>query len=138
MIRIHDEQAHHISLWTDCYKEGRTMSECIFCKIVDGEIPAKKVFESDDVIAFEDINPVAPVHVIIIPKHHVDTINNLKEPDAEIVGKLFLCARDIARERKIHETGYRTVMNCMSGAGQSVFHIHLHLLGGRVMSWPPG
>lgn len=114
------------------------MSACIFCKIVDGEIPAKIVFESDELLAFEDINPVAPVHILIIPKKHVETINDLSPPDGELVGKLMICAKNLASERKIAQEGYRTVMNCMSGAGQSVFHIHLHLLGGRIFQWPPG
>lgn len=114
------------------------MADCIFCKIAAGEIPAKNVYESDSLLAFEDINPVAPVHILIIPKKHIETTNELAEEDKELIGEMTLCARDLAKERKIDESGYRMVLNCMSGAGQSVYHIHLHLLGGRVFQWPPG
>ena len=114
------------------------MSDCIFCKIVDGSIPAEKVFENDDLIAFEDLNPVAPVHVLVIPKRHVATLNDIEDGDADMLGQLFLAAKKIAAERGLSDDGYRTVVNCMSGAGQSVFHIHLHLLGGRPFQWPPG
>ena len=114
------------------------MSDCIFCKIVDGSIPAEKVFENDDLIAFEDLNPVAPVHVLVIPKRHVATLNDIEDGDASMLGQLFLAAKKIAAERGLSDDGYRTVVNCMSGAGQSVFHIHLHLLGGRPFQWPPG
>ena len=118
--------------------KGENVSDCIFCKIVDGQIPAKTVFESDDLLAFEDISPVAPVHVLIIPKKHIATLNDATDESAELLGQLLLCAKSIAGERNLAEEGYRTVMNCMSGAGQSVFHIHLHLLGGRIFQWPPG
>jgi histidine triad (HIT) family protein len=114
------------------------MADCVFCNITKGQIPAQAVFENDELLAFEDINPVAPVHILIVPKKHIETLNDLSESDAELVGKLFLCAKNLASERNISEAGYRTVMNCMSGAGQSVFHIHLHLLGGRIFQWPPG
>ena len=114
------------------------MSDCIFCKIVNGSIPAEKVFENDDLIAFEDLNPVAPVHVLVIPKRHVATLNDIEDGDADMLGQLFLAAKKIAAERGLSDDGYRTVVNCMSGAGQSVFHIHLHLLGGRPFQWPPG
>ena len=114
------------------------MADCIFCKIIDGQIPSKVVFESEDLLAFEDISPVAPVHLLIIPKRHIETLNALSPADAELIGKLVLCAKNLAGEKNIAEEGYRTVMNCMSGAGQSVFHVHLHLLGGRVVQWPPG
>ena len=112
--------------------------DCLFCKIAAGEIPADIVFESDDVLAFRDINPQAPTHVLVIPKRHISTINDLTEDDREIVGSLFLAAQEIAANEGIAEVGYRAVMNCNEGAGQSVFHIHLHVLGGRNLSWPPG
>jgi histidine triad (HIT) family protein len=114
------------------------MEECIFCNITAGNIQAKVVFEDDELLAFEDINPVAPVHILIIPKRHIETINDLEKSDAELVGSMFLCAKKLASDRALSESGYRTVMNCMSGAGQSVFHVHLHLLGGRIFRWPPG
>ena len=111
--------------------------DCLFCRLVRGEIPAKKVFEDKDTFVFEDINPQAPTHVLIIPKKHVVDLKEAKSEDAEIIGKLHLVAAQIARERNI-ENGYRTVFNVGPGAGQSVFHLHLHLLGGRSLSWPPG
>jgi histidine triad (HIT) family protein len=114
------------------------MPDCIFCRIAEGLIPSRKVFESDEVLAFEDNNPVAPVHILIVPKKHIATINELGPDDAALVGRLVVCAKEIAVERKLAEDGYRLVMNCMSGAGQSVFHIHLHLMGGRIFHWPPG
>jgi histidine triad (HIT) family protein len=111
--------------------------DCLFCRIIRGEIPAKKVYEDKETFAFEDIDPRAPTHVLIIPKKHVVDLKEAKADDAEIIGKLNLLAAKIARERKI-ENGYRTVFNVGPGAGQSVFHLHLHLLGGRPLSWPPG
>jgi histidine triad (HIT) family protein len=112
--------------------------DCLFCKIGSGEIQADVIHETDDVIAFRDINPQAPTHALVIPKRHIPTINDLQEADDAIVGKLFLAARDIAAEAGFAEPGYRAVMNCNSAAGQTVFHIHLHVLGGRDLSWPPG
>lgn len=114
------------------------MSDCLFCKIISREIPGDIVFENDDVLAFNDINPQAPSHVLIIPKRHISTINELESGDAELVGKLYLAAKEIAAARGVEEDGYRVVMNCNAGAGQTVFHIHLHMLGGRRMTWPPG
>jgi len=114
------------------------MSDDLFLKIIAHEIPADIVYEDDEVLAFRDINPQAPLHVLIIPKVHIRTINDLQPTDAELVGKLFLVAQDIARSEGIDESGYRVVMNCNAGAGQTVFHIHLHLLGGRDFTWPPG
>ena len=114
------------------------MSDCIFCKIVAGEIPATVIHETDDVLAFRDLGPQAPTHVLVIPKRHISTINDMQESDAELVGKLYLAAKQVAADEGISESGYRTVMNCNEGAGQSVFHIHLHVLGGRRMNWPPG
>ena len=114
------------------------MSEDLFLKIIAREIPADIVFENDDVLAFKDLNPQAPLHVLIIPKIHIRTINEIQPRDAELVGELFLAAKEIAAQEGIAEDGYRVVMNCNSAAGQTVFHIHLHLLGGRQFSWPPG
>ena len=115
-----------------------TDPDCLFCKIIAGDIPADVVFESDEVIAFRDINPQAPTHAVIIPKRHISTINDLAESDTDTVGELYLAAKEIAATEGIAEPGYRTVMNCNAAAGQTVFHIHLHLLGGRDLSWPPG
>ena len=112
--------------------------DCLFCKILAGDIPADVVYESDDVLAFRDINPQAPVHVLVIPRRHIATINELESGDRELVGGLFVAARAIAEAEGLAEAGYRVVMNCQEGAGQSVFHIHLHLLGGRGLRWPPG
>lgn len=112
--------------------------DCLFCKILNGDIPADIIYESDSAIAFRDINPQAPTHVLVIPRKHVATINDLNEEDQEIVGSLYLAAKDIARAEGISDEGYRAVMNCNEGAGQSVFHIHLHVLGGRALDWPPG
>jgi histidine triad (HIT) family protein len=115
-----------------------TESDCLFCKISAGEIPADVVFESEDVIAFRDINPQAPTHVLIIPRKHVATINEMTSNDIDDVGKLFLAAGQIAKDEGIDNDGYRVTMNCNEAAGQTVFHLHLHLLGGRRMNWPPG
>ena len=114
------------------------MSDCLFCKIKDGELDADVIFESDTAIAFRDINPQAPTHVLIIPRQHVATINDLDSEHQMMVGRLFTAAKEIAEQEGIAEEGYRVVMNCNEGAGQSVFHIHLHLLGGRGFGWPPG
>lgn len=111
--------------------------DCLFCRIIRGEIPAKKVYEDNETFVFEDINPQAPTHVLIIPKKHIVDVKEAKAEDAAIIGKLHLTAAKIARDRKI-ENGYRTVFNVGPGAGQSVFHLHLHLLGGRPLTWPPG
>lgn len=110
----------------------------MFCKIVAGEIPAKRVHEDDELLAFEDIKPEAPVHILIIPKRHIPTLNDLQPGDAAIVGTMVRRAALLAKERGIEDSGYRTVINCNGNAGQTVFHIHLHLLGGRRFSWPPG
>ena len=113
-------------------------NDCLFCKIVDGDIPAEVIYEADTALAFRDISPQAPTHVLIIPRRHVSTINDLEAADEELVGQLFSAAKAVAQQEGLTESGYRTVMNCGEGAGQSVFHIHLHLLGGRPMLWPPG
>jgi len=112
--------------------------DCLFCKIVSGDIPADIIYESDSAIAFCDINPQAPTHVLVIPRKHIATINDLEESDKETVGSLYLAAKEIARDEGIADDGYRAVMNCNAGAGQTVFHIHLHVLGGRSLTWPPG
>ena len=115
-----------------------TEKNCIFCKIAAGEIDADILYRDERVVAFRDTNPQAPTHVLLIPRKHIATINDLEETDAGDVGRLYLAAQQVAKDEGIGQRGYRTVMNCMEGAGQSVFHIHLHLLGGRRMSWPPG
>jgi histidine triad (HIT) family protein len=112
-------------------------SDCLFCRILRGEIPAKKVYEDAHVVAFEDINPQAPTHVLVIPKKHFAGLKEAQTEDAEVIGRCHLAAAEIARQRNI-EQGYRTVVNVGPGAGQSVFHLHVHLLGGRHLSWPPG
>ena len=114
------------------------MSDCLFCKFARKEIPTRIVFEDDSCLAFEDINPKAPVHVLIIPKKHVGSINDMASEDEATLGHLASVARRIAQEKKIDQSGYRAVINTGPDAGQSVFHIHLHLLGGRPMAWPPG
>ena len=112
--------------------------DCLFCKILAGDIPADVVYESESAIAFRDINPQAPTHVLVIPRKHIATINDIEEADRELVGDLYLAAQEIAASEGMAESGYRAVMNCNAGAGQSVFHIHLHVLGGRPLAWPPG
>lgn len=114
------------------------MADCIFCKIAAGTIPAKLVHEDPAVVAFRDLNPQAPVHVLVIPKKHVATVNDLDPGDAELVGRMVLVAQQVAKAEAIADSGFRLVMNTNAQAGQSVFHIHLHLLGGRYMGWPPG
>ena len=114
------------------------MSNDLFLKIIDREIPADIVLETDDVLAFRDINPQAPTHILIIPKRRIATINDLSDDDTELVGKLYLAAKQLAAQEGLADDGYRVVMNCGEAAGQSVFHIHLHLLGGRELGWPPG
>ncbi len=114
------------------------MSDDLFLKIIDREIPADIVFENDRVLAFRDIDPQAPVHILIIPKRRIATVNDLDDDDAGLVGDMVLAARDIARSEGISDDGYRLVFNCNRDGCQSVYHIHLHLLGGRRMTWPPG
>lgn len=111
---------------------------CLFCRIVNREIPAAIVYEDDEILAFNDINPQAPTHVLIVPKRHIETLNALEPGDERIVGALVRRAAALASERGIAQSGYRTVINTNRDAGQTVFHIHLHLLGGRAMDWPPG
>jgi len=113
------------------------MAECLFCRIVSGQVPSKKVYEDDRTLAFDDINPQAPTHVLIIPKKHMVGLKEAADEEAEILGYCQLVAAAIARQRGI-EDGYRTVINVGPRAGQSVFHLHVHLIGGRVLHWPPG
>ena len=112
-------------------------SDCLFCKILDGDIPADIVYESATAIAFRDINPQAPTHVLIIPRKHIATINDIDEGNEATVGHLYIAAKAIAAAEGLADDGYRVVMNCNEAAGQTVFHIHLHLVGGRTMGWPP-
>ena len=113
------------------------MTECLFCKMVAGVIKPDAVYEDQDILAFKDIHPQAPLHALVVPKIHIPTLNDLKPEQAELVGKLFLAAHAIAQQQGYAEMGYRTVLNCNADAGQSIFHIHLHVLGGRAMGWPP-
>jgi len=113
------------------------MTDCLFCRIIAGEIPSKKVYEDDHTYAFEDINPQAPTHVLVVPKKHIRGLKEAQAEDAETIGRCHLTAAHIARECSI-EDGYRTVLNIGPRAGQSVFHLHVHLLGGRRLGWPPG
>lgn len=113
--------------------------DCLFCKIASGQIPAKIIYEDDQVLAFDDIYPQAPQHKIIIPRKHLATLNDLNSSeDNQLLGQMIRTAAHLAKELKIADEGYRVVMNCNKASGQTVFHIHLHLLGGRLMSWPPG
>lgn len=114
------------------------MSDCIFCKIVNDEIPSKKVYEDEKVLAFYDISPEAPVHVVVIPKEHIDSVNALNEKNLEIVSHIFKVINKIVIELGISGTGYRIVNNCGEDGGQTVKHMHFHLLGGRSLKWPPG
>ena len=114
------------------------MSDTIFSKIIAGEIDADIVYEDDVVLAFRDINPQAPTHVLVIPREPVATINDLRPEHAEVVGRMYLAAAKVARQEGIADSGYRTVMNCNADGGQTVYHIHLHVLGGRQLTWPPG
>lgn len=112
------------------------MNDCLFCKMVAGEIKPDVVYEDESILAFRDINPQAPVHILIIPKSHIATLNNLHDP--VLAGKLLETAIKLAQQEALAEDGYRTVFNCNKKGGQEVFHLHLHLLGGRQMNWPPG
>ena len=114
------------------------MESCVFCKIISGDIPSEKVYEDDDLLAFEDLSPAAPVHVLIIPKKHMSTLRDIGEADRELIGAIFVAANKIAVEKGLAEEGFRIVANCGENGGQTVFHVHYHLLGGRRMEWPPG
>ena len=115
-----------------------SQNDCLFCKIVDGNLPADIVYENDSLVAFRDIAPKAPTHILLIPRRHIATMNDLYDGDASLAGEMFVTAARIAADEGLADDGYRVVMNCNEAAGQSVFHIPLHLLGGRPMSWPPG
>ena len=112
--------------------------KCLFCRIISGEIPARRIHEDDDVIAFEDINPQAPTHVLVIPRTHIAMLNDLRQSHVSAIGSVVVRATEIARNLGLHNDGYRLVINNGEAAGQTVFHIHVHILGGRAFSWPPG
>ena len=114
------------------------MSDCIFCKIVNGDIPSDMVYEDDLVIGFRDLNPQAPHHYLLIPKQHIATINDVDQGNEAIMGRLYSAAAKLAKELGFDEAGYRAVMNCNGDAGQTVYHVHLHVLAGRQLTWPPG
>ena len=114
------------------------MSACIFCRIVSGDLPAKIVYEDEQAMAFEDINGQAPVHLLVIPKRHVASVHDCQEADLALLGHLLLTCSTVARTKQLAESGYRIVANTGSDGGQTVFHLHLHVLGGRPMAWPPG
>lgn len=111
---------------------------CLFCKIVTREIPAKLAFENEELLAFHDIRPQAPAHLLVIPKRHIATINDVQYEDSRLVGSMIHCAKQLAQQEGFNEQGYRLVFNVNSDGGQEVYHIHLHVLGGRQMTWPPG
>ncbi len=114
------------------------MTDTLFEKIVRREIPADIVYEDEDILAFRDIEPQAPVHILIIPKRRIPTLNDLAEDDADLIGRIILAARQIAEREGLSEDGYRLIFNCNEQGGQTVYHIHLHLIGGRKLDWPPG
>jgi histidine triad (HIT) family protein len=113
-------------------------SDCLFCKIGDGSIPSEKIYESDTLFAINDINPQAPTHILIIPRVHQTSLLDVEESDHEMMGSIITVANQLAKERGLDKSGYRLVVNCGEGAGQSVLHIHYHILGGRPLKWPPG
>jgi histidine triad (HIT) family protein len=123
---------------TGSARAADVVTDCIFCKIAAKKIPARTVYEDESVVAFEDINPQAPVHILVIPRKHISTSLEIEEEDHALIGRMLRTANAIARERNIATRGFRIVMNTNSEAGQTVYHIHLHLLGGRPMHWPPG
>lgn len=114
------------------------MADCLFCRVISREIPAALIHEDADLVAFRDINPQAPLHALIVPRRHIATLNDLQPGDDGLVGSMFRVAATLAKQHGFDERGYRTVFNCNRDAGQSVFHIHLHVLGGRTLTWPPG
>ena len=114
------------------------MADCIFCRMARKEIKTDIVYEDDEILAFRDINPQAPTHILIIPREHIPTVLDIKEKEAALMGRLYMVAAELARKEKIDENGFRLVVNCNRDAGQAVFHLHLHLLGGRRFNWPPG
>ena len=124
--------------WSDCMNEVGENNDCLFCKIVEKKIPADIVYESEDIIAFNDIEPKAPIHCLIIPKKHITTMNDIDGSNSNIIGLMYEAAAQLARTLNVDKDGYRVVMNCNSNGGQTVYHIHLHFLAGRQLSWPPG
>jgi histidine triad (HIT) family protein len=118
--------------------EEINVKDCVFCRIVGGEIPATRLYEDDATVAFRDANPAAPAHALVVPRKHIATLDDATPSDREVLGRLVWAARTVAGELGLSETGYRLVVNTHAGAGQSVFHIHVHVLGGRAFSWPPG
>ena len=114
------------------------MLDCLFCKIISGDIPAGIIFENKNILAFNDIEPQAPVHILIIPKKHIISLNDVMVDDRDICGDMLLAAKEVSKIKNINNSGYRTVFNTNEDAGQTVFHIHMHLIGGRKMKWPPG
>lgn len=124
--------------WSDCMNEVEENNDCLFCKIVEKKIPADIIYESEDIIAFKDIQPKAPIHCLIIPKKHISTINDIDGSNSNIIGLMYEAAAQLARTLNVDKDGYRVVMNCNSNGGQTVYHIHLHFLAGRQLSWPPG
>jgi len=114
------------------------MENCLFCRIIAGEIPGSLVHDGEHLVAFNDINPQAPLHALIVPRRHIRTLNDLQPADDQLIGSMFRVAAELAKARGYAERGYRTVFNCNPDAGQTVFHIHLHLLAGRSLHWPPG
>lgn len=114
------------------------MADCLFCKIINNEIPADKIYETEDVLVFKDLSPQAPVHFLIIPKKHISTLNDITDDDQQLIGKIYIAAKHVAHNEGVAEDGYRVVANCNAGAGQTVFHVHFHLLAGRDFQWPPG
>jgi histidine triad (HIT) family protein len=119
-------------------KGGEIMEDCIFCKIIKGEIPCEKVYEDDIVLSFKDISPGAPSHILIIPKKHISSLNEVTDEDSKIIAHVFIVLKEIVKKLGIDETGYRIVSNCGEQGGQTVEHIHFHVLGGRTLQWPPG
>lgn len=124
--------------WSDCMNGVGENNDCLFCKIVEKKIPADIVYESENIIAFKDIEPKAPIHCLIIPKKHISTINDIDGSNSNIIGLMYEAAAQLARTLNVDKDGYRVVMNCNSNGGQTVYHIHLHFLAGRRLSWPPG
>jgi histidine triad (HIT) family protein len=114
------------------------MKDCVFCRILDGEIPATRLYEDDLTVAFRDVNPAAPAHALVVPRRHIATLDDAAASDLDVLGRMVWTARTVAAQLGLSQSGYRLVMNTHAGAGQSVFHIHLHVLGGRPFTWPPG
>jgi histidine triad (HIT) family protein len=114
------------------------MNSCLFCRIIKKEIPSRIIYEDAHIVAFEDVHPQAPVHILVVPRKHIGSLSEVKAEDTGLMDELFTVARQMAKDRQIASRGYRTVINCGREGGQTVYHLHLHLLGGRQMTWPPG